>query len=110
MNIFNNQMATLRATFFLEDGVTKTDKLGSKPEWASEDTGLITLVPAEDGFSCTIVCNPGATGNVNVNVTANADLKGGFREVNAQVNFDVLAPAVPEAVSATITVEEVVDQ
>ena len=111
MDILNTQKAALRAVFLLSDGTTETTTLGSVPVWASEDTGIMALTPSADGFTCTATCVSGSEGSVNVTVSANADLTGGSREINASVNFQVqnVVVVVPEAGTVSIAVDSISD-
>lgn len=68
------------------------------PVWASSNTAVADVAASADGLSA-VITTPGGIGTAQVNVTADADLGTGTREVSAVLDV-VVQPA--EAVTASI--------
>lgn len=60
------------------------------PQWSSSDDALVSLTPSEDGMSATVV-SLGATGTVQISVSADADMGEGVRTMTGSALIDVMA-------------------
>lgn len=82
----------------------KPAKLDGVPEWLSDNSDVVTLVPSADGLSCLIKAN-GIPGSANVQVTGDADLGAGVSPIvgtiavtitQAPATKIVISPGTPE--------------
>lgn len=76
------------------------------PAWSSSDETVVTLTVAADGMSAEAVTT-GKLGTAQVNVTADADLGEGLKEITGVLDVEVKAS---EAVSLDINAGAPVDK
>ena len=92
--------------------ITPVDKFGNaalvdgKPTWEAADPAIISIVPANDGLSATILAL-GPVGTSQVSVTADADLGTGVVTITDAFQVDVVAGM---AVGLGVTIGEAVEQ
>lgn len=73
-----------------------TDKKGNPaavdgvPEWATDNSDVVSLTPSPDGMTCTVVA-VGMIGTANVQVSADADLGSGTTPVIGTLEVGVTA-------------------
>lgn len=60
------------------------------PVWTTSNSGIATVTPAPDGLSC-IVKGSTEIGHVQIQVTADADLGTGIRNITGVLEIDVVA-------------------
>lgn len=68
-----------------------------KPEWTVSNPELVDLVVADDGMSVTIKPK-GPLGTCQLNLTADADLGEGTKEITGQLEIEVVAGEAAVAV------------
>lgn len=72
------------------------DKKGNKakvdgmPEWATDNSEVLTLTPAADGLSC-VVAAAGPLSTANITLTADADLGTGVKPVIGTLEVTITA-------------------
>lgn len=89
-------MFVIKASQKVQLSVSFTDKYGNPaavdgtPEWVSSNVDLAAVEVAADGLSCWVV-PVGPIGQVQVSVSADADLGAGVKPVIGVQEFDVVA-------------------
>lgn len=96
----DTQQAAL--TFKVEDAKGNPAKVEGSPEWNSSDTTKVTVSPSADGQSATIkAVGPLTETNVQISVTADADLGTGSKPIVGLLDVQIVAgEAVTVAISA----------
>ena len=90
----------LPLTITARDRAGNAAPLDGAPVWSTSDAGLLTLAAAGDGLSAFVI-PVGPIGSARVNVTADADLGDGVRELIGTIVIDVMsAEAVTIAIVA----------
>lgn len=68
-------------------------KVDGVPEWLTDNSDIVTLIPAADGLSCGIAA-VGVPGTCKVQVTADADLGAGVSNLVGTLDVEIVsAPA-----------------
>lgn len=83
----------------IEDAFGNPAKVDGVPEWSSSDPSILTVTPAADGLTA-VAETVGPLGNVQVRVSADADLGAGVRPITA---VDEVSVEASEAVTLGIS-------
>lgn len=71
-----------------EDG--NPTQIDGTPIWMSSNPGIVEILPVADGLSA-IAKTKGVLGHADINVTADADLSEGIRNIIGTIGIDVPA-------------------
>lgn len=94
--------APKRLVLKFKDSEGNEAQVQGAPVWGQSDPALGTVTPAEDGLSA--VFNPGSPSTGQINVTADADLGEGVKEIVGVLDVEVIAG---EATVVEIGVEDI---
>jgi len=86
----------LTATQQVDLTIAATDRRGNPapvdgvPEWATDNSDVLALVPSADGMTCTVKAT-GVLGTGRVQMTADADRTDGVRQIIGTLDIEVVA-------------------
>jgi hypothetical protein len=87
---------TLTATQFSKLSIAPKDRKGNPakldgvPEWATDNSEILTITPSADGLSCDVTA-VGMIGTANVQVTGDADVGSGVTPIIGTLEVEVIA-------------------